>query len=116
MQHTPSFGGKKYYITFIDDFTRYCQVYLSHAKSEALDMFRVFKNESELHCETFIERLRSNKGDEYYDLRYFQSTDIICDVTAPYTPQQNGVAERKNRTLTKMINTMLSKSSLSEGF
>ena len=113
---TPCFGGKKYYITFIDDFTRYCQVYLLHAKSEALDMFRIFKNESELHCEIFIKRLRSDRGGEYYDPSYFQSTGIIHEVTAPYTPQQNGVAERKNRTLTEMINAMLSKSGLSEGF
>ena len=45
---TPSFGGKKYYVTFIDYFTRYCQVYLLHVKNEALDKFRIFKNESEL--------------------------------------------------------------------
>ena len=87
---TPSFGGKKYYVTFIDDFTRYCQVDLLHAKSEALDMFRIFKNQSELHCETFITRLRSDRGGEYYDPNYFQSTGIIHEVTTPYTPQQNG--------------------------
>ena len=41
---------------------------------------------------------------------------MIHEVTAPYTPQQNGMAERKNRTLTEMINAILSKSGLSEGF
>ena len=100
---TPSFGGKKYYVTFIDDFTRYCQVYLLHVKNEALDKFRIFKNESESHCETFIKRLRSDRGGEYYDPNFYQSTSIIHEVTAPYTPQQNGVAERKNRTLTEMV-------------
>jgi len=43
---TLSFGGKKYYVTFIDDFTRYYQVYHLHVKSEAVDMSRVFKSES----------------------------------------------------------------------
>ena len=51
---TSAFGGKKHYVTFIDDFRRYCQVYLLHVKNEALDKFRIFKNEYELHCETFI--------------------------------------------------------------
>ena len=79
-------------------------------------MFRIFKNESKLHCETLIKRLRSYRGGEYYNLSYFQSTGIIHEVTTPYTPQQNGVAKRKNRTLTEIINVMLSKSGLSEGF
>ena len=57
---TPSLEGKKYYVTFIDDFTRYCQVYLLNVKNEALDKFRIFKNESELHYETLIKKLRSD--------------------------------------------------------
>ena len=92
---TSSFGGKKYYVTFIDDFTRLHRVCILHVKSEALDKFRVFKNESEIHCETSIKRLRLDRGRKYYDLKFFQSTDIIHEVTAPYTPQQNGVAKRK---------------------
>ena len=76
-------------------------MYLLHAKNEELDKFRMFKNESELHCEILIKRLRSDRGGEYYDPKIFQSTGIIHEVTTPYTPQQNGLAERKNRTLTK---------------
>ena len=54
---TPSLGGKKYYVTFTNDFSRYCQVYILHVKSEALDKFRILKNESKLHCETLIKKL-----------------------------------------------------------
>ena len=68
---TPSFEGKKYYVTFIDDFTRYCQIYLWHVKSEALKKFIIFKNESELHCEISIKRLRLDRGAEYYDPKFF---------------------------------------------
>jgi len=57
-----------------------------------------------------------DRGGEYYDPKFFQSTSIIHEVTAPYTPHQNVVVERKNRTLTEMVNAILSKSSLSEGF
>ena len=50
------------------------------------------------------------------DSQYFQSVGIIHETTAPYTPQQNGTAERKNQVLKEMVNSMLSFSGLSEGF
>lgn len=58
-------------VTFIDDFSRYYQLYLLHAKYETLDQFRVFKNEYNLCCENFIKRLRSDMDGEYYDPSYF---------------------------------------------
>ncbi|GJU83399.1 zinc finger, CCHC-type containing protein [Tanacetum coccineum] len=112
----PSLGNNKYVITFIDDASRYCYVYLLHAKHEALDKFKIYKQEVELQRQDLIKVLRTDRGGEYYDPVYFQSTGIIHQTTAPYTPQQNGVAERKNRTLKEMVNSMLSYSGLSEGF
>ena len=110
---TPSLGNKKYVVTFIDDASRYCYVYLLHAKDEALDSFKIYKEEVELHHHgTLIKNLRTDRGGEYYDPVYFQSTGIIHQTTAPYTPQQNGVAERKNRTLKEMVNSLLSYSCL----
>lgn len=87
-----------------------------HAKHEALDKFKIYKQEVELQKQDLIKVLRTDRGGEYYDPVYFQSTGIIHQTTAPYTPQQNGVAERKNRTLKEMVNSMLSYSGLSEGF
>ncbi|KAJ9535587.1 hypothetical protein OSB04_un001276 [Centaurea solstitialis] len=113
---TPSLGNKKYVVTFIDDASRYCYVYLLHSKDQALDKFKVYKQEVELHKNELIKALRTDRGGEYYDPVYFESTGIIHQTTAPYTPQQNGVAERKNRTLKEMVNSMLSYSGLSEGF
>lgn len=113
---TPSLGNKKYVITFIDDASRYCYIYLLHSKDEALEKFRIYKQEVELHQKDLVKILRTDRGGEYYDPVYFQSTGIIHQTTAPYTPQQNGVAERKNRTLKEMVNSMLSYSGLSEGF
>ncbi|CAM8880967.1 unnamed protein product [Rhodiola kirilowii] len=100
LHSTQSLGNKKYYITFIDDCSRYCYVYLLHAKDEALNKFKVYKAEVEL-IHDLIKRLRTDRGGEYYE------------TTAPYTPQQNGVAERKNRILKEMVNSMLSYSGLS---
>ncbi|GJV58374.1 zinc finger, CCHC-type containing protein [Tanacetum coccineum] len=113
---TPSLGNKKYVITFIDDASRFCYVYLLHAKDEGLDKFRIYKTEVELQQNDLIKTLRTDRGGEYYDPVFFQYVGIIHETTAPFTPQQNGVAEKKNRALKKMVNSMLSYSSLSEGF
>ncbi|GJW27482.1 zinc finger, CCHC-type containing protein [Tanacetum coccineum] len=113
---TPSLGNKKYVITFIDDASRFCYVYLLHAKDEALDKFRIYKTEVELQQNDLIKTLRTDRGGEYYDPVFFQSVGIIHETTAPYTPQQNGVAKRKNRALKEMVNSTLSYSGLSEEF
>ncbi|GJY46647.1 hypothetical protein Tco_0435710 [Tanacetum coccineum] len=105
---TPSLGNKKYVITFIDDASKFCYVYLLHAKDEALDKFRIYKTEVELQQIDLIKTLRTDRGGE--------SVGIIHETTAPYTPRQNGVAERKNRALKEMVNSMLSYLGLSEGF
>ncbi|GJS22450.1 zinc finger, CCHC-type containing protein [Tanacetum coccineum] len=113
---TPSLGNKKYVITFIDNASRFCYVYLLHTKDEALDKFRIYKTEVELQQNDLVKTLRTDRGGEYYDPVYFQSAGITHETTAPYTPQQNGVAERKNRALKEIVNSMLSYSGLSEGF
>ena len=99
-------GNKKYAITFIDDYSKFCYVYLLHTKDEALNYFKIYK----------LKSLRIDKEGEYYDPSYFNSMGIINETTAGYTSQSNGVAERKNRTLQEMVNSMLSYSGLSEGF
>ncbi|GJS09127.1 zinc finger, CCHC-type containing protein [Tanacetum coccineum] len=83
---------------------------------EVLEKFRIYKSEVELKCDTRIKYFRTDMGGEYYDPRYFQSTGIVHQVTAPYTPQQNGIAERKNRTLMDMVNSMMLYSGLSSGY
>ncbi|GJY59617.1 zinc finger, CCHC-type containing protein [Tanacetum coccineum] len=62
------------------------------------------------------EKCTTYRGGEYYDPVFFQSVGIIHETTTPYTPQQNGVAERKNKALKEMVNSLLSYSGLSEGF
>ncbi|GJZ09984.1 zinc finger, CCHC-type containing protein [Tanacetum coccineum] len=83
---------------------------------EALDKFRIYKTEVELQQNKLTKTLRTDRGGEYYDLVFLQSVGIIHETTAPYTPQQNGVAERKYRARKEMVNSMLSYSGLSEGF
>lgn len=105
-----SIGGNRYFVTFIDDFTRKVWVYLLKRKSEVFETFKRFKALVEKQSERKIKMLRSDGGGEYVsdDFREFcEAEGIVHEVTPPYTPQHNGTAERKNRTLLNMIRTML---------
>ncbi|GJT69933.1 zinc finger, CCHC-type containing protein [Tanacetum coccineum] len=84
-------------------------------EDEALDKFKVFKAEVELQQGFLIKRFRTDRGGEYMDTLYFQFVGIIHEMTAPYTLQQNGISERKNKVLKEMVNSMLSYSGLSQG-
>ncbi|GJU50151.1 zinc finger, CCHC-type containing protein [Tanacetum coccineum] len=68
--------------------SRFCYVYLLHAKDEALDKFRIYKIEVELQQNDLIKTLRTYRGGEYYDPVFFQSVGIIHETITPYTPQQ----------------------------
>jgi len=114
-KNTMSKVGKKWYITFVDDFSSYTKVYLLKSKDEVEEMFLKYKAEVENQLDQKIKRFRSDKGREYdtnYLTIFYEKNVIVHETIAPYTPQQNGVAERKNRTLKEMINAMLISSGL----
>ena len=88
--------------------SRYTKVYLIKHKDEAFDMFLTYKAEVENQLNKKIKRIRSNRGGEYVLFNdYCVKEGIIHEVTPPYSPESNGVAERKNRTLKEMMNDML---------
>ncbi|GKD56097.1 zinc finger, CCHC-type containing protein [Tanacetum coccineum] len=94
---TPSLENKKYFVTFIDDASRFCYVYLLNTKDEALDKFKVFKPEVELQQRSLIKRFRTDRGGEYMDTLYFQSVGIIHETTAPNTPTTKWVPNKRNK-------------------
>ena len=103
-------GDKRYFITFINDLSKYCYVYLVNHKSELFDKFKVYKKEVENQLERKIKILHSDRGGEYTYLdisNFCEMRGIIHEVTPPYTPQSNGIAERKNCTLLDMVSAML---------
>ena len=114
LKFAPTRGGNKYFITFIDDCTKYCYVYLLKSKDEAIDKFKIYKEEVETQQTEKIKTIRSDRGGEYVEPfgEFCSQHGIIHEVTAPYSPQSNGVAERKNRTLKEMMNAMLLSSGL----
>ncbi|RVW30939.1 Retrovirus-related Pol polyprotein from transposon TNT 1-94 [Vitis vinifera] len=107
-----------------DDFSRYMYLYILHNKNEALDAFKVFKAEVEKQYGKQIKIVRSDRGGEYYGryledgqspgpfAKFLQEHGIIAQYTMPGSPDQNGVAERRNRTLLDMVRSMLSSSKL----
>ena len=106
-------------MTLIDDATRFCYVYLLRTKYEALDYFKIYKAEDENQLERKIKRLRSDRGGEYFPKifdEFCEEHGIINERTPPYSPQSNGVAERKNRTLTDLVNSMLHTAGLSKAW
>ena len=90
----PSLGQKNYYITFIDDSTRYCHLYLLESKNEAFEAFKIYKNEVENQLERKIKVLKSDRGGEYVHpfADFCADHGIIHQTTAPYSPQSNGIA------------------------
>lgn len=94
-----SYGGAKYFITFIDDHSRWCEIHMLKRKSEAFEAFKKFKNSVENVTSRKIKYLQSDNATEFLSQEfenYLQEHGIQRRLSAPYTPQQNGVAERKN--------------------
>ena len=111
--------GYKYWITFIDDYSRFYAVGLLKTKGEAFTAFRYFKAWMENKLDTKIKELRDDKGGEYMSEEFetFLATHGIArQHTLRDEPHQNGVAERANRTLVEGITTMLNESRLPPSF
>ena len=105
-----SLGGKKYCLVIVDDYSRYTWVYFFKHKSETQQNFIDFAKEVQRQHKLPIMAIRSDNGSEFknYTLNDFLSEEgIRHQYSAAYTPQQNGVAERKNRTLMDMARSML---------
>ncbi|KAJ8761673.1 hypothetical protein K2173_004449 [Erythroxylum novogranatense] len=112
-------SGCLYFNTFIDDYSRYGYLYLMRYKSEAFEKFKQFRNEIENQLGKSIKILRSDRGGEYLDqqfLDYLRDNGILSQWTPPYTPQHNGVAERRNRTLLDMVRSMMGFAKLPKSF
>ena len=102
-------GGNKYFLTFVDDSTKYCYVYLLKSKDEAIEKFVLYNNEVENQLNKKIKVLRSDRGGEYESsfVDVYAQHGIIHETTTPYSPQFNEVVERKKRTLKEMMNALL---------
>jgi transposase InsO family protein len=105
-----SISGYVYYVSFIDDYSRKTWVYFLKSKDEVFSKFKEFKALIENLSERKIKILRSDNGGEYTSkefVNFCKDVGIKRELTTPYNPQQNGVAERKNRTIMEAMKTMI---------
>lgn len=112
---TESFGGSKYFITFIDDCSRWCEVTFLKRKSDALDAFRNFKQKVECMFNRKIKYLQTDNGGEFVNQefnKFLEDCGIQRRLAVSYCPSQNGVAERKNRLLQEIARCLLYESKL----
>nr|GEY89548.1 copia-type polyprotein [Tanacetum cinerariifolium] len=106
----PSHGKNLYFMLFIDDYSRKTWVYFLKEKSQAFEAFKTFKAMVEKEKGLKIKSMGSDRGGEFLSKKFnkfCEDNRIQRFLTAPYSPQQNGVVERKNRTILNMVRSML---------
>nr|GEV88975.1 retrotransposon protein, putative, Ty1-copia subclass [Tanacetum cinerariifolium] len=110
MPNIISIYNDRYFITFTDDYSRYGYVYLLKHEQEVFETFKVFKNESRKSTQKDYKGTSSDRGDKYINQEfkdYLKACGIVQQLTPPYTPQHNGVSERRNCTLLDMVRSMI---------
>ena len=103
-------GGRRYFVTFIDDFSKFCYIYLLKRKSEVYNKVVEFVEMVKNVYGKKPKTIRADRGGEYKSfkvIKYLKKEGICRQYTAAYTPQQNGTAERKNRYIMEMARSML---------
>src|SRR5947207_3082635 len=111
-----TYGGTKYFLLFIDDWARYTHVYPLKRKTSksVLEKFQEYKAEVEKQLGRSSKRLRTDGGgeDEKWMGSYLKKEGIVHETTAPYSTEQNGVAERANRTIIERVKAIISEGKL----
>jgi len=105
-----SLGGKKYAYVVVDDFSRYTWVNFIREKSDVFEVFKDLCLRLQREKESQVIRIRSDHGKEFENNKFAgfcASEGISHEFSSPITPQQNGVVERKNRTLQESARAMI---------
>ena len=112
-----SHAGNKYYVSFIDDYTKYTWLYPLKLKSDVLQVFIDFQKRIERHLNHKIVNFQSDWGGEFQALtKYLKEQGISHRISCPHTPAQNGTAERKHHHIIEIALSLLHPSSLPHQF
>jgi transposase InsO family protein len=114
-----SIGGDKYGLVIVDDYSCFTWVFFLHDKSETQAVLKKFLKREQNKFHVKIKKIRNDNGTEFKNTQvedYLDEEGIKHEFSAPYTTQQNRVAERKNRTLIDMARTMLNEYKTSDRF
>lgn len=113
---TPAgYEGSRYYVSFVDDYTRLSRIYVMKEKSQLLSKLKDFYAWCFAQRGVGIKRIRSDNGKEYDNgplKQWMTERGIQWEPTVPYSPEQNGLAERNQRTITEKARTMIADSGL----
>lgn len=116
---SPSLAGAEYFLTFIDSHSHYTWVYILKRKSQVFETFKRWQALVENYTGRRIKTFRTDGGGEFTSTefsRHLENSGVRHEVTIPRTPEQNGVAERMNRTLMESVRSMLADSGLPKQF
>ena len=105
-----SISGSKYCLVVVDDYSRFTWVFFLQEKSQTEETLKGFLRQAQNEFALRIKKIRSDNGTEFKNSQiegFLEEEGIKHEFSSPYTPQQNGVVERKNRTLLDMARTML---------
>jgi transposase InsO family protein len=114
-----SIGGSMYGLIIVDDFSCFTWVFFLQDKSEPQGTLKHFLRRAQNEFELKVKKIRSDNGSEFKNLQieeYLEEEGINHEFSTPYTPQQNGVVERKNMTLIDIARTMLGEYKTHERF
>jgi len=112
-------GGSRYYVSFIDDYSRYCWVYLMKNRSEFFDIYHMFRAMVKTQHNVVIKCFRCDLGGEYTSNKFSELLPYdgtIHKTSCTDTPQHNGVAERKHRHIVEIARSLLLSASVSSEF
>lgn len=110
-----SIDGAHYFLSIVDEFSRGVWVYLMKTKTEAAYFLVMFYNMVETQFGKRVKRIRTDNGSEFrsqHMLDFYMKHGILLETSCPYTPQQNGVVERKHRHLLEMARALRFQASL----
>ena len=103
-----SLGGNRYFVTFSDKFSRWANIFLLEKRMDIYETFEIWKLMAERETGEKIQNFRSDNAGEYEKLAEIWSPKgVEFEFTTPYTPEQNGLSERLNRTITEAVRCML---------
>ena len=112
-------NGFRYFVIFVDDCTRMTWIYFLKHKSEVFDRFVSFLKLIQTQFHTSIKTLRSDNGREFVNntmTQFCKEKGIIHQTSCAYTPEQNGVAERKNWTILEITRALMIESKVPKHF
>jgi len=108
-----SVGRYQYYVSFIDDFSKFTWIYLLRNRSEVFQVFLNFQQHVERLFNRKIITIQTDWGGEYQKLNsFFQKIGIVHHVSCPHAHQQNGSAERKHRHIVEVGLSLLAQASM----